>query len=1488
MLVSLIKGNKISQLVLPDKIIGNYWIKDYENNEESQLINIEAVNGKWCLISNEDISINYNNEEKRYVYLQEYAFYLLKIKNTNSYLLLYCSPTYDTTYQKYAVNSNQAITIGNSTNNYIYYNNSGVDTTQAQLIYSQGHFLIIDNDSRLGVYVNHKRIYKQRLLENGDIIFIAGLKLIIACEGSSPYILINNPDDLVRCRLKVVESEKINDPSKLLDITNEIDDILDKPLYKKNDYFYKRYRSMDNIKGLSLQVMMPTMDKHSKSFSLVIIPMLILGIIGTISFVLVFISNKVLSYLLIGIIMILSVLLWPLIIKHIERKHKDKTLDEYNNYLALKRQSIKQNIDNQKQQLLNNNKNAKECEQIILTRKNNLWERSYEDSDFLNICLGLGTIPSDITIKYPQESYMIDHTLYNQMKSLDQEPRQLIGVPLTISLRDKRLLALIGNKRLNKKYIRQLIIQLVALHSYRQLKIVILTNNYNENKWDYFKTLPHCFSDDKKIRFFASNDDEINIICNYLKMHTSEYAPYYIIITDTTMKIRNNKYINELLKKNNNMISLILLDDSLINIPDECHNIILVDEEESTYYETHINGIRFKFKIDFSVRLNLDECCYKLANIPIKNISTSLPKTFGFLDMYRIGTVEQLNIYNRWKNTNSSLSLNAPIGVNDYGELINLDLHKDYQGSHGLIVGIPGSGKTEFLITYILSMAINYHPRDVQFVIIEPTNQLNSIFNNTTHGIRLPHLIGSFTDEAIELKRFMTSFKSELAKRYDLFNKASEKCHQRVLDIYQYQQLYRNKLVDIPLSHLFIVIDEYDKIEQNHHTFIDRLLKISHIYPMLGIHFVFSTDRKDSIDTSQFIDIFGSKIFMYNLINNDRIINYPGRFYLSDNCNELLLGQSAISNRPYIPIAKYKPVVDDALEFISNVGTTYKRVDIIKRTNRIDSSNIELTSILRYITKQAESENIKVSPLCLDKLADYITIANLMRKYEICPKKFAIEPIVGEYEDLNNHLHNILRIPLTTTNSVIYGINEKEIGNFISSMIFSSMYLYTPEELNYYIIDLSSNDLSSFKSSPLVGDIMTGDEIDKIDNLFKIIDNKLNERYTLFESYENDYENYIRNNPKSIPLIVLIINNYQLFSNIYNRYLPIINKLLDSSSNYGIRLVISNNKEVLDLEHKDYQSYILKQYNKSDYNHFFSETITNYPDDIYGRGLTKINGYICEFQTAYASPKNKDAHEFIKKQCQECSKEYHSGALEIPVLPEHLTLKQVKHELGKSNQMIIGYNNNLTMVKYNFDNKPVSIISGEQLTRVGQFVRPLIKQFAYLNRTDVIVFDAMGADIALNINNLRYVNNNFDDNLELLENYIDNIYSLYKDREYYNADLKKHRIIFIYGLSNLYHKLDDTKKKCLGDLICKIKDLKIIHFIIVDSADNLLPFVSEEWYQQMTNKTDGIWVGKGLASTSIIPVTDILDNDIPDNYCYVIKSGIPTLTQYVESFDILD
>ena len=56
MRVSLIKTDRIRSIDIPDNISGSFWLKDYDDNgKEVNLISIKQVNGKWCLISNQDI-----------------------------------------------------------------------------------------------------------------------------------------------------------------------------------------------------------------------------------------------------------------------------------------------------------------------------------------------------------------------------------------------------------------------------------------------------------------------------------------------------------------------------------------------------------------------------------------------------------------------------------------------------------------------------------------------------------------------------------------------------------------------------------------------------------------------------------------------------------------------------------------------------------------------------------------------------------------------------------------------------------------------------------------------------------------------------------------------------------------------------------------------------------------------------------------------------------------------------------------------------------------------------------------------------------------------------------------------------------------------------------------------------------------------------------------------------------------------------------------
>lgn len=176
-----------------------------------------------------------------------------------------------------------------------------------------------------------------------------------------------------------------------------------------------------------------------------------------------------------------------------------------------------------------------------------------------------------------------------------------------------------------------------------------------------------------------------------------------------------------------------------------------------------------KFVADIDESLNLEECSLKLANIPIdsSNDDSSFPKLISFLEMYNVGKVEQLNSYNRWQTNVPINSLQAPLGIDKQGNTFKLDLHEKFHGPHGLIAGTTGSGKSELIITYILSLAVNYHPNEVSFIIIDyKGGGVALAFENKEVGRKLPHIAGTITNlDTVEMHRSLVSIESELRRR---------------------------------------------------------------------------------------------------------------------------------------------------------------------------------------------------------------------------------------------------------------------------------------------------------------------------------------------------------------------------------------------------------------------------------------------------------------------------------------------------------------------------------------------------------------------------------------------------------------------------------------------------------------------------------------------------------------------------------------------------
>lgn len=162
----------------------------------------------------------------------------------------------------------------------------------------------------------------------------------------------------------------------------------------------------------------------------------------------------------------------------------------------------------------------------------------------------------------------------------------------------------------------------------------------------------------------------------------------------------------------------------------------------------------------------------KLGAVYVDEVSLEgqLTKNITMFELLGIISVDDLDLGERWNEAQVYKTMAAPIGVKRNDEIVSLNISDkgNGHGPHGLVAGTTGSGKSEILQTYILSIATLFHPYDVGFVIIDFKG--GGMANQFAD---LPHLIGTITNiDGREINRSLLSIKAELVKRQEMFSAA--------------------------------------------------------------------------------------------------------------------------------------------------------------------------------------------------------------------------------------------------------------------------------------------------------------------------------------------------------------------------------------------------------------------------------------------------------------------------------------------------------------------------------------------------------------------------------------------------------------------------------------------------------------------------------------------------------------------------------------------
>ena len=1513
----LFDDEKIITFNLPSKKVGNFWFTDNNKN----IINISGEGGEWVATPGVDVNIVGNAKDDK-VLLKYYNYYIIE-KNNKKYVL-YCEKVNDETFECYEILDNQSIKIGKNENNDISINIPYFGDIQIVLSIQNGNYVVQKAKESL-VYCNNEIIHEeQKTLKYGDVINTFGLKIVLI-KGA---IFVNAPCKLTR-------NSKLNKKEYVLNDELVDEEIENKKIYEDNEYFLISPRMRKTIETLNMRIDSPPVRENMQETPLImtLAPMLTMAASSmlTLSSALQAISSgektwkQSIPTLIISGAMIFSMFVWPFITRAYEKNQKKKRennrQEKYKEYLSKKEIELQKEFENQKKVLEDSFVSTDICYDSIINKRRTLWQRRIDQGDFLTVRIGRGNVPFDANISYQSEEFtMDDDNLKKMLEELISKYKTLDNVPVSYSFTQNYLTAVNGVYPKYINFLNNVFLQLMDFHNYHDLKIVVFTNKENEKRWKYLKDSPYSFSNDKQIRFFATNTEEMQAISDYLAPRFlnrkdynnsnevndfSKYASYYLILVDDIDNARKIDIINDVLEEKRNLgYSIIIAEEKLSKIPSVVSKFITIGESSSVVINSENNN-QIRFNDEINNNYDMELVSNTLLNTPLymDEKVKELPNTLTFLEMFSVGQIEQLNVLNRWKDNNPVKSLKTEIGINENGDLFVIDIHEKAHGPHGLIAGMTGSGKSELIITYILSMAINYSPEEVSFVLIDyKGGSLSGAFINSETGEKLPHIVGTITNlDKNEINRALSSIQSELRRRQEKFNEVRDKLGESTIDIYKYQKLYRDGVINEPIPHLIIVCDEFAELKDQQPDFMEDLISTARIGRSLGVHLILATQKPSGVVDAQIWSNARFKICLkvqdktdsMEMIKTDDAaeLKNVGRFYLLVGYNEYYaLGQAAWAGAAYFPNKEFKKTVDKNLYFINNVGEINKSINNSLSKRFAHSEGEELTNIVKYLININNETNYKTNSLWLDRLNNIILIDNLFKKYNYAKESFNINPIVGEYDDPYNQVQGLLTLNVGKYgNALIYGNAESGKDEFLNTFVYSSLMTYDTSELNMYLLDFGAETLQNFEGAPQVGNVILNGDDEKLENLAKMLFSEMNKRKKLFSSFNGNYDDYIKLSGKTLPNIVVVINSIEVLTEANSDYVDKITPIIREGSKYGINFVITTTSATtvkFKIAQACKQTLCLQMKNEVDYRDILGKTNGLVPSNYVGRGLAKMDRVV-EFQTASIS--KESTFESIKHLISLLNEKGINKAKPIPVMPELIEINRFASKYLGLNSVPVGIaKETLNFYLYDYTKNVINLVSSNDFDNMKLFINNFIKTLEFNNTFNTIVIDANNYFEKFNYK-LNFVNNNFNkfvDSLKNADNAIQDI--LIKT----NMNLRsvsniKNTFVVILGLDKFLNKLDDEHKNIFKEILSNQKETLKITFVFIDLPGSFKKYEYEEWYKNNVNNTEGLWIGLGISNqyTIKLNIQPSGINTIDNDYLIAVKNGIPTIVKMINEIN---
>ncbi|MFD7659510.1 type VII secretion protein EccCa [Actinosynnema sp. NPDC059797] len=849
---------------------------------------------------------------------------------------------------------------------------------------------------------------------------------------------------------------------------------------------------------------------------------------------------------------------------------------------------------------------------LATTRR--MWERRQNDPDFCHLRAGRGSQRLATRLVPPQTGPVeeLEPIATLALRRFVRAHSLVPDLPISIALRGFAAVGLLGETEAKRGLARALLAQMATFHSPDDLLIAVVTTGRTKAEWEWMKWLPHVqhptiIDGIGQMRMMAGSLTEVEQMLDEQLRDRQRFTrnapppadqPHVVILIDDGDVTREEQIVLE-----EGLVGVTLLDlsESLGNLTARRGLRLVI--EDGKLGARSASGVEWFGAPDWLSVVEAEALARRLSPYRIGGVDSggldedplSMNNNPPLLEFLGIpGDPMTFDVQSAWRPRPVRDRYRVPFGIGEFGQQVELDIKEaamEGMGPHGLCIGATGSGKSEFLRTLVLGMLATHSSTTLNMILVDFKG------GATFLGLdKAPHVAATITNLAGDLTlvdRMKDAIAGEVARRQEVLAKGNYK------NVWDYEKARENGADLDPLPALFICIDEFSEMLTAKPDFIDIFLQIGRVGRSLQMHMLLASQRLEEgklrgLDTFLSYRI-GLKTFSaaesraaIGVPDAYELPPIPGSGYLGVQGAPLTRFKALYVSGPYRPAGLQvggpsAPVTSDKRpryfvpDYIEIPKEPVRPLEPVVQQKKEEDSNEP--SELEVIVERLVGQGPPAHEVWLPPLNEPPSLDTLLPPLQptedrglTAPGFFAngkLQVPLGVVDKPFEQRRDLLWADFSGAagHGAIVGGPQSGKSMMLRSLVTSMALTHTPEEVQFYCLDLGGGTLAALEKLPHVGGFASRLDVDKARRMVAELTGLISEREQRFRAQGIDSMVEFRNRKRRGEIrdddfgdAFLVVDGWMNFRQEFETLEPAVQALAAQGLSFGVHVVVAANR----------------------------------------------------------------------------------------------------------------------------------------------------------------------------------------------------------------------------------------------------------------------------------------------------------------------------------------